>query len=471
MSAQYKLPFFYDYVLPNTVMPNALPPEMGVVNYIHTLYSNRLSTESFFDEDLDSPQSPMRRMFGDQLGHMPSSIYQNGTHLCSPCFTNVVKIYKDSIYFGKRRGQNRYIYPIKVTLHFERFTGVDHVGSKLNGEFFWKHISAEALQDIKSGKALVFLDWGNESFIDRQTLVDFHYGIKYSGIPKHQIVLAINSFNAKEVYESWFTPEERCMEVMNFPFLLSVISWSYNTHLEHVTFDEFFQSEHAHRKNHFVLPIRRSRGHRLSVLYKLASDNLLDKGDWSCLEATPWDYGLSRASSYPLGFDTDKVRQLHEQIPKNLDDEPTTNFDNAMGWTNTAKDPYKNSYLYIASETYTHGPYKSLTEKVFKPLGNFQPFVFLAFPGALGTLRSLGFKTFSPFIDESYDDEPDQARRIQMIYSEIKRIASMSKEEIHNWYWSMKDILCHNHSHLLDIYKNEKHTQELVHYLHERTKY
>jgi hypothetical protein len=253
MSAQYKLPFFYDFILPNTVMPNALPPEMGVVNYIHTLYSNRLDTESFFDEDLDAPNSPMRRMFGDELGYMPNSIYQNGTHLCSPCFKDIVEIYKDSIYFGKRRGQNRYIYPIKVTLHFERFTGVDQVGSKLNGEYFWKHISAEALKDIKSGKAIIFLDWANEPFIDRQTLVEFHHGIKYSGIPKSQIILAINSFNAREVYESWFTPEERCMQVRNLPFLAANISWCFANNLDHVTFDEFFQSDILHLREDVFL--------------------------------------------------------------------------------------------------------------------------------------------------------------------------------------------------------------------------
>jgi hypothetical protein len=172
-----------------------------------------------------------------------------------------------------------------------------------------------------------------------------------------------------------------------------------------------------------------------------------------------------------LDVDVEKVKEVHAQIPKNLNDEPSTNFGNAMGWTNLITDPYKNAYLYIASETYTHGPYKSLTEKVFKPLANFQPFVFLAFPGALGVLKDLGFRTFSPFIDESYDNEPDSARRIQMIYAEIKRLCSMSKEEIHNWYWSMKDILCHNHSHLLELYKNERHSLELIKYLEERTRH
>ena len=50
----------------------------------------------------------------------------------------------------------------------------------------------------------------------------------------------------------------------------------------------------------------------------------------------------------------------------------------------------------------------------------------------------MGFKTFDGFIDESYDDEPDESKRIHMIYSEITRLCAMSKEEIQHWInrWS-----------------------------------
>ena len=44
------LPFFYDYVFPNTILPNGLSLEMGIVNYINTKYTNRLTNESFFDD-------------------------------------------------------------------------------------------------------------------------------------------------------------------------------------------------------------------------------------------------------------------------------------------------------------------------------------------------------------------------------------------------------------------------------------
>jgi hypothetical protein len=134
---------------------------------------------------------------------------------------------------------------------------------------------------------------------------------------------------------------------------------------------------------------------------------------------------------------------------------------------------HKNSYFYICTETFTGDEYgkgyKSLTEKVFKPIANFQPFLFFAFPGALGLLRELGFKTFHPFIDESYDDEQDVSDRFHKIYQEIQRLTSMSKEELHAWYWSMESILVYNHQHMKNFHKNQKHCESFIEYLYQQT--
>jgi hypothetical protein len=117
-------------------------------------------------------------------------------------------------------------------------------------------------------------------------------------------------------------------------------------------------------------------------------------------------------------------------MPYTLQDEPNKTFDTAAGWNDRHCLHNQNSYFYIASETYIQGEYKFFTEKVFKPLANFQPVIFLSFPRALEELKKLGFKTFHPYIDESYDLEEDTATRMNMIAAEIKRLCLMSKEEI-----------------------------------------
>ena len=55
-----------------------------------------------------------------------------------------------------------------------------------------------------------------------------------------------------------------------------------------------------------------------------------------------------------------------------------------------------------------------LTEKTIKPIAAGMPFVVMSCVKFLYHLRKLGFKTFHPYIDESYDFEKDQTKRIDM---------------------------------------------------------
>ena len=59
-------------------------------------------------------------------------------------------------------------------------------------------------------------------------------------------------------------------------------------------------------------------------------------------------------------------------------------------------------------------------------------------------LKELGFKTFHPFIDESYDREPDNLKRFNMIINEFKRLCEMNISDLHNLYWQLSDTLIHN---------------------------
>ena len=84
-----------------------------------------------------------------------------------------------------------------------------------------------------------------------------------------------------------------------------------------------------------------------------------------------------------------------------------------------------------------------------------QPFIVLGDCGTLVELRKLGFKTFEPFINESYDAEEDKIERFKKIEIEIAKLKNKSIQEIHNWYYSIKDILIHNQNHLYTFEKYE----------------
>ena len=108
------------------------------------------------------------------------------------------------------------------------------------------------------------------------------------------------------------------------------------------------------------------------------------------------------------------------------------------------KEPYLNSYFSIVTETAFNERLGITSEKIWRPMLHYHPFIIHGSPNTLDEIKKLGFKTFSPFIDESYDKEKNTAKRMQMFTDEVLRICSMDDEEIHQWYHSMKDILWHN---------------------------
>ncbi len=71
----------------------------------------------------------------------------------------------------------------------------------------------------------------------------------------------------------------------------------------------------------------------------------------------------------------------------------------------------------------------SITEKTNKPIACGRPFIAFSTPYFLEDVRQLGFETFSPYIDESYDLETDNSKRLNMIVDEIERIVKLSSNE------------------------------------------
>ena len=120
------------------------------------------------------------------------------------------------------------------------------------------------------------------------------------------------------------------------------------------------------------------------------------------------------------------------------------NLTNVMGPGCENKEPYLETYFSVVTETpFTESTYFS-TEKIFRPMLHFHPFIVYGSPYTLKNLQELGFKTFNGFIDESYDNVLSPFKRMQIITREVKRLCSMDKIDLHNWYYDMHDILLHN---------------------------
>jgi hypothetical protein len=72
------------------------------------------------------------------------------------------------------------------------------------------------------------------------------------------------------------------------------------------------------------------------------------------------------------------------------------------------------------------------------------PFIFVTVPKSLDILRTLGYKTFHPYINEDYDHEFDNNMRFKKILKELERICNMSDREVTEFVKNVKPICEHN---------------------------
>ena len=91
-----------------------------------------------------------------------------------------------------------------------------------------------------------------------------------------------------------------------------------------------------------------------------------------------------------------------------------------------------------------------LTEKTLRPIACGHPFILYNGPGALNTLRDYGFRTFEPYIDESYDKETDATKRMHKIIQEIKRINNSTKKHQEYIWKGCQEIAEYNKSLFFD---------------------
>lgn len=213
---------------------------------------------------------------------------------------------------------------------------------------------------------------------------------------------------------------------------------------------------------------RRWRTHRPVIVALLHCKNLIKKGFVSLAPSDDqrnflslWWYLLSihNEERSPQVF---KILNENEMMIKSL---PPMYLDTLELHINQAELKretdiyYHNTYFSLVSETNFYQSVESeesgifFSEKTFKPIAEMHPFILINAPGSLRELKKLGYKTFHPFINEEYDNEVDDDKRMIMIVNEVERLSNFSKEEIFQFIDNVKPICEFN----WNLLKNKKY--------------
>ena len=305
-----------------------------------------------------------------------------------------------------------------------------------------------------------------------------HDFAKKYNIPLSNITYHGGSATLQETYDKWhaiYRPNEDKIKLRHTDFGL----WLYDSRNSYFDILKFPKepNKNLRTKKFNCLNANVSLQHRIAFLHYMEKNNLLDiennyisfhyfKGMHNPIEKI---YPISQElkEKLPIQFD---LKGDWEQVYGKIFDtqyDPTALTD----WNKTGDFSYiyDDCYFTVTTESgecvqlcdqlgdekideYFREFHKEMfiTEKTSRPMLYLHPQIIYSTSGTLEYLKSWGFKTFSNYWNEDYDNEQNGDKKLQMIMDVVKELNNKPIEELHEMYWDMIPILKHNQNILLN---------------------
>ena len=125
---------------------------------------------------------------------------------------------------------------------------------------------------------------------------------------------------------------------------------------------------------------------------------------------------------------------------------------------------YESSYFSLVNETIFTEPLNKnnwdtqlfITEKTYKPIMNYHPFIVVGLPHTLRYLRQQGFQTFPEMFDEYYDVIKDPKDRFEFIIRELEKWKNYSTDEKNERYNKVRHKIAFKKWHYLHSNKGQQ---------------
>ena len=351
-------------------------------------------------------------------------------------------------------------------INLKEFTGSIGVGretGKVYDKSVFEHITERVLEDCRRNKCKIILNYGYEGFgkktnggdtILRKPLLDrLHELLDKYKIPHHNFIyLDANIYLDGVILDTeinYFSYEYTALDWERYTIMHPKMTYHGNTYSQRAM-KRWKKTRNKIREKYFLSFNRLPKRHRVNLVLSLEKNNFLEKGFVSFPrygEFWEWDKNEIQYNLPDLEDLSPYKKSLKKKLPLKIDDIQME--DKKWSYELFDNNFYLKSYFQIVTENQFTDFKDQLqfSEKVWKPITNFQPFILLGDRYQLKKMKEWGFKTFSPFIDESYDNRPATGSRFLAIEKEINKLCSKPIEEIHEWYWSIEEILRHNYYH------------------------
>ena len=355
-----------------------------------------------------------------------------------------------------------------------------------NGVF--SNISSKTKTLLKAKNFFLVLEYQMEGYNDRNILDKIYFECKKNKINPSKIIFITSTLNISELHDEYLTQFPQKDEIKT-----TLFNWAIpfkNFELKNVLYDK--KRFHKYEKSSIcteddliksknkkcLLLNRRLRFHRILLLSLLENENLLEDSFTSYdmdLNLFPnfieklEDHHFKRQRIFYDEEYKEKAKLGYNKLLKKY--KRTVDYDDinsleGYGWE--SKNIYTQTYFSIVTETEFQDNIKFLSEKTIKPIMQYHPFIIVGSPGTLKELKSYGFKTFSEFWDESYDEIENPNDRMITIFKLCKSLINTSHSEWKVMFDKIIPILKHNRNLLTkydeDFVKNQvnKNLIELI---------
>lgn len=309
-------------------------------------------------------------------------------------------------------------------------------------------VNQEVLSAVRLNQGYILLTCILESFLEDEVFFRIYNYFREHNIPLHRVIYLTNCANANEIYNDFckrhhLEPEIKCeyigLYLLNQKGILNDPRFEQRT----VPNPDFIKKDKV-----FLNLNRRSRQHRYMFLLNMQKENLLDKFLISFLrehyDVNLWMSEVKEfCNIFSIDITDDQLLDLFNKLPMALDTDNFSRFPMEDDLFTTAS-LYDRTYISIVSETNFENNIIHMTEKTIKPIVFKQPFIIVGPAGTLKKLKEVGYKTFSDFWDESYDDELDDRIRMQKIITLCKEISSWSQSKLIDMYIKTSKIVNYN---------------------------
>ncbi len=318
-------------------------------------------------------------------------------------------------------------------------------------------ISRAGIEALRRGDAKLLLDYSEEALsLENANLEGMYETLLDARIPARNVYLANQnlSFDAQHTdycQGKGIAPVHIVTaDLMSFRMLQLTLaspgemerSEAFQLRVQRIKRGE--RSQHS-----FVCMNNLAKSHRLGVALFLVGHRRFSRGRLSFAVAEPetWttaedDFVKRFPSSASLLGNMVRLKNL---TPLIIDENIGTEKNRLSTVFSIPYKPYMDSLMSICTESEMYGlSYQRITEKSFKTMMMGIPSLIVGNPLSLKRLRGYGFETFSPFIDESYDEEESADRRLAMIFSEARRILGFNAQQQIKFEMNMLEISEHN---------------------------